>query len=762
MPSIKIYPPSQLPNKALTETHFNIWKEELEVYLSQEKGFKVFLPGQLYDEWDSAESYANRIRNLHANDVIINDRRTAPQLERDNEEKLSDIRVNLRTVLAIVGKCVSEGHYNTVVRHSTSLQWIYNTIRADYNIQSKGIHFFNVIDAKYDPSKHTPVGFYNEYRTIIMNNLAKQGDVIKYKNNENMLNDEKMSPTLEDIVLLDAIKEINPKLPSIVRSHYNHKIKADERLMDFKADILVNIPLFLAEIQNAETDIEGEASLNAFKRLPFKKNTKTKTTPQYYCRLCWLAKMPRDIYISHNLGDSKCSQLSFQDRKKLKESLQLNVIKTESHDENSEEDISSQFGYHADRIDTGFDQEEVIAKNFTSHDIDFFNRIEKPSFNYIKPVSSQILTVFKDRNNKIPLHIELDSGASINFCEEKAALHHGFKIDHNKQVSKLGDGETIIKSVGEINELFYRNDWSIRYRAVVCKKLSSPFIGGTVFLQDNNMEQDFANNTIKLFNRSITVQPTDPLSLLPTAPVETKNEKVFKKNKAKFLTFNSKWLLPNQDVYVDVPDSLKQEQLLAVQSCERNKNHKWPLSELKEVKNGKINLVNTSDHPIHLGNEVKRCTLFPLEKPEPQKSEYYDYRPQILSLKDEDATSSIKIDHISCPEAKKLIKEAHVLYKDTFNQDLTNGYNNFYGNHLCSLNWASSERPTASKVHVPSYDHDLKVLQQEVMDDLTDQNVLLIPQEHGKFKQYVPVSFRGSRGPKTYPKASSPKMTFAY
>ena len=36
MPSIKIYPPAQLPDKDISETQFNIWREELEVYLSQE------------------------------------------------------------------------------------------------------------------------------------------------------------------------------------------------------------------------------------------------------------------------------------------------------------------------------------------------------------------------------------------------------------------------------------------------------------------------------------------------------------------------------------------------------------------------------------------------------------------------------------------------------------------------------------------------------------------------------------------------------
>ena len=68
MPTIKIYSPTQLPERNLTETQFSIWKEELEVYLSQEKTFKMFLPDQPYNTWESAESYGDRIRNLNDDD----------------------------------------------------------------------------------------------------------------------------------------------------------------------------------------------------------------------------------------------------------------------------------------------------------------------------------------------------------------------------------------------------------------------------------------------------------------------------------------------------------------------------------------------------------------------------------------------------------------------------------------------------------------------------------------------------------------------
>ena len=239
--------------------------------------------------------------------ITADNRVPAAQAEAKNEEKLADIRVNLRTALAIIGKCVAQGHYNTVIRHSTSLRWIYESLRSDYNIQSKGIHFFNILDLKFDAEGQTPVSFYNQYRTLVINNLSKAGDTIKYKNNENLDQDERMSPMIEDLVLLNVLKEIDSRLPAFVRNHYNHKMKNDDRIMDFKTDILVNVNSFIQEMESTEL-ISGnqDASLNAFKQMGRRKFKKPYVEAQLYCRVCWLAKLPKDVYTSHNIGDYKC------------------------------------------------------------------------------------------------------------------------------------------------------------------------------------------------------------------------------------------------------------------------------------------------------------------------------------------------------------------------------------------------------------------------------------------------------------------------
>ena len=427
MPSIKIYPPTPLPDRKVDETQFNIWTEEIEVYLSQENDFALFLPGGLYENWASFETNNLRIAALNQNDrVTARANVTAEQAATENAAKLTKRQRDLRTVLSIIGKCVSQGHYNSVIRHSTSLQWIYNTLRCDYDIQQKGIHFFNILDLKYDSQSMTPVSFYNQYRTLISNNLAKTGDTIKYRGNLQLTEDEKMTPMLEDLVMMNVLSLIDPRLPAFIRSHYNHKMKDDEKLMDFKADILVNIPSFLEtiEVNEQNCSIKGGdlCTLNAFKQKSRQQTPRSRQQPasaktSLFCVLCFKEKLPREIYTSHNLGDPKCSQISRRDRERLMETFKLSLIKDSDIDfDKDEEDLAEMLGY---TDFSGTANEEVTTANPHSLFQKNFFRPEDLKLSYIRPVSSQVLTVFQENSaQSSPIHIDLDSGATVNYVTE--------------------------------------------------------------------------------------------------------------------------------------------------------------------------------------------------------------------------------------------------------------------------------------------------------------------------------------------------------
>ena len=442
---------------------------------------------------------------------------------------------------------------------------------------SKGVYiFFNILDVKYDPSVDTPVSFYNKYRTIIVNNLAKVGDVVKYKNEE-LTEDEKMSPMLEDVILLNVLREINPNLPKIVRSHYNHKMQPDDKMMDFKSDMLNNIPSFLQQADIEENNAFGSANLGAFRQQPQKKNTRRPFSRQFskfYCRMCFLEKLPKEIFTSHNFGDKMCKSISKQDKLNF-ESNKLSNIKDTSESGENEDELAEMFGYCNSNLQD--DSEQEVDRLTNNKNLDINCRHPKADMNFIRPVASQILTVFENPDDTVPLHIDLDSGATLNYCEEDQVKSRGFKMYPNTQMSKLGDGVTSIQAVGEIHEYFFRNNKKLQFNAVVCKRLNSPFIGGTLFLKENNIEQDFLRNVIHLDGRKTTIQPTDPMSILPTRPIIS-NIQVKQEIPASQITFKRRTLLPGQCEEFSV--NHKNGTILAIEPHEKNNNPKWPTPQL--------------------------------------------------------------------------------------------------------------------------------------------------------------------------------------
>ena len=87
-----------------------------------------------------------------------------------------------------------------------------------------------------------------------------------------MTEDEKMTPMLEDVILLNVLREIDGRLPAYVKNHYNHRMQHDDKLMDLKTDILVNTPAFLEKIVNEEQNNSFKAAaFGAFKQQPMSK-----------------------------------------------------------------------------------------------------------------------------------------------------------------------------------------------------------------------------------------------------------------------------------------------------------------------------------------------------------------------------------------------------------------------------------------------------------------------------------------------------------
>ena len=151
MQTAKVHPPNLLPPKSLTQTQFDIWAAELEAWLAADNNQALFLPGAVYGEWQLEEDNPHRIAvdpNLPAEPT---------QAQRDS---LRDKRRRqCKVFLSQVAKCISQNHYLEITRHATSLTWIFNLIKRDYDLKVNGINILNLVEIKYEPETITPAAF---------------------------------------------------------------------------------------------------------------------------------------------------------------------------------------------------------------------------------------------------------------------------------------------------------------------------------------------------------------------------------------------------------------------------------------------------------------------------------------------------------------------------------------------------------------------------------------------------------------------------
>jgi len=85
--------------------------------------------------------------------------------------------------------------------------------------EKKSIHFLDLLDVTYDADA-TAIGFYDQYRSLVITSLKKKGDIIVWQNNLVLPVDEELTPTFEEMILANVLGLINPLLPALVRDHY--------------------------------------------------------------------------------------------------------------------------------------------------------------------------------------------------------------------------------------------------------------------------------------------------------------------------------------------------------------------------------------------------------------------------------------------------------------------------------------------------------------------------------------------------------------
>jgi hypothetical protein len=122
-------------------------------------------------------------------------------------------------------------------------------LEGENGIKQNRLQFRHLLALKYRQHANGDK-FYNQYRNLVIANLKKKGDIIMWQNNKVLTEDEQLSPTFEEMILVNVLGLIDTRLPEHILDHYDHLMGGIQSMMDYKTDILAKLPIFLMEMES--------------------------------------------------------------------------------------------------------------------------------------------------------------------------------------------------------------------------------------------------------------------------------------------------------------------------------------------------------------------------------------------------------------------------------------------------------------------------------------------------------------------------------
>jgi hypothetical protein len=337
---IRIEPPNKLPSSGITSIQYKQWKVALKIFMHQTAEFREFYPGGLYPKWTSLEDDPNRIKDLLTKDT--------PGENIDKKEHLAQRRINLETFLGIIARYSDEGDFDDIMEKSDSLEWIFQHHERRYGLQRKGRYLFRLDSIRFDKATMDDYNkFYNDYRSCFKSNLRKQGEIIKYKGNSTLTEDERISPTTECLIIQITLERIDSRLPAEIDRVFGYRMDDSTTLIDLQSEIFSYIPRALATLDREENiscnvhcikneyvhDIspapthnyteDSHHDLNAMYgrnqrmpqhrgqyKQPFGRQQQQQYKPQQkysqkFCKVCHALELPINVVQSHNTNDCR-------------------------------------------------------------------------------------------------------------------------------------------------------------------------------------------------------------------------------------------------------------------------------------------------------------------------------------------------------------------------------------------------------------------------------------------------------------------------
>ena len=665
---------------------FENWKQNLIYTLSLDVSFAPFLV--------SGTTWLKKTRNAPLRGFTddpagtSNNRRTAAQKVAQLEMMLGQI-ANFCPIIS----------RNTIVKTSISIDSIWQVIRAHYGFQTTGANFLEFINIKLK-SDERPEDLYQRIMAFVEDSLLVTTTSITH-HGEILTEDEEITPTLENLVVLLWLQLIHKDLPGLVKQRYGPELRS-RTLASIKPEISQAMDSLLDTLQSNE---EAKIMRSAIypppqhnKPYPQRSRTYRKNTPS--CPLCQVAGRQSSHYLS------KCPYLPEQDRKFLTKARLIAAIDTEG-------DLS-----HVNDLDEPTLETHVSTVSLS------------PTARRVQVNQSPFITMY---HHEHPLKLTFDSGAETNMIKESVAKYIGAKISTSTQMALQADGTSPLAIKGETKLTLTRNNNSFILEALVVENIDVDVLAGVPFMSSNDVSLRPAKSQIIFSDGSTHQYQQDPSTNKPYA---------VKRASVHILRSPGTTVWPGEFVELDVPEELSEVEVAVEPRIDNrsNKVESWPPPSIIRAVAGKIRIANITDVPQVLKKNDHFAQAVPVSEP------ITSARQSPTTPSKDVFSSTPPIHNITVDEGEQLPADIrsdfHTLHKEfhsVFNPYFQ-GYNGTYGPIQAVVNMGTTE-PPQRKGRIPQYSKDKLVELQRKFDELETLGVFSKPEDINVVAEYLNPSF---------------------
>ncbi|RLC16966.1 MAG: hypothetical protein DRI57_10490 [Deltaproteobacteria bacterium] len=684
------------------------WSQNLIYTLSLDSNFAPFLINGV--SW-TKKSSANATRGL------TDDGENVPDVNRHTAIQKATM---LDLMLGQIANYCPVISRNAIVKSSTSLASIWQAIRSHYGFQATGAHFIDFADIKHEVDER-PEDLYQRLVAFMEDSMLRSEGGISH-HGVVPADDEEISPSLENYIVLTWLHLINEGLPRLVKQRYGTELRS-RTLASIKPEISQALDSLLEEVRSsAEIKVFRSVSMpttgKQFRNYGQTQNSRSasrsnrpRSPPQ--CPLCRSAKRPADHYLS------RCTFLPEQDRKFMIKARQV---------------------YAQDAFDDKYDCcDQIDTLENTDFNIDTQNQgrlpqIESLSTRRVQVKLSPYMSVFSDH---VAVRITLDSGSEANLIKLSTATYLGATISKSSQVAFQSDETSSLQVRGETRIVFSRDQLTFLFEGLVVEELDVDVLGGVPFLSLNDISIRTAKHHVILSDGTIYPYCSSGVTSSPHAVRRTCAQVVRAPS-----TSTTIW--PGEYMEVQVPDEVSDELSFALEpridsSVCRKSKELWPSPAVVHNVGGKLRIPNSTNQPKLLQRGEHFCQVLSISAPDSPPG--YLPSTQSSTCKSPPASNTVKLDpdHILPPSIVASFRSTLTMYEDVFSSDIP-GYNGHYGQYSAVVNMGPVQ-PPQRKGRVPQYARNKLVELQQKFDELEMAGVFKKPEDVGVVAEYINPSF---------------------